>query len=173
MINRGAAGQGGRVEVGFQLQYKEQNELDTFDVDFNVAAPETRTHAPNGFFSALLTDVDKATHITEVDLDSEFFKQIDVDRDDDRRTSTRYDIQAVDVELQHGGTIDAPAAAGSIQFTPQKLAGGHFMAFPDGGDYTVRHRTTYSFGDSPDIAAQAEHGPPRDAVDQLARPRPC
>lgn|GEM_PF-6117599 len=152
-MNRGAAGQGGRVEVGFQLQYKEQNELDTFDVDFNVAAPETRTHAPNGFFSALLTDVDKATHIVEVDLDSEFFKQIDV-----TVTSTadldRFDIQAIDVELQHGGTTDTPATAGSIQFTPQKLVGGHFIAFPDAGDYTVRHRTVYSFGNSPDIAAQ-------------------
>ena len=152
-INRGTAGSGGRVEVGFQLQYKEQHELDTFDVDFNVAAPETRTHAPNGFFSALLTDVDRATHIKEIDLDSEFFKQIDV-----AVTSTpdldRFDVQAIDVELQHGGTPDAPATAGSIQFTPQKLGGGHFIAFPDGGDYTVRHRTVYSFGNSPDIAAQ-------------------
>lgn len=147
----GVAGGGRRVEVGFQLQYKHQEELDTFDVDFSVASPETRTHAPNGFFSALLTDVDMATHIREINLDDAFFKQIDV------TVSTtgdfaRYDIESAVVELQHGGTLMQPEVAGEITFTPTNLAGAHFTASPDGGDYTVRHRTTYSFGDSPDIA---------------------
>jgi hypothetical protein len=44
--------------------------------------------------------------------------------------------------------------AGSLTFTPDNQAGGHFVAFPDAGDYEVRHRVTYDLGDSPDIAGQ-------------------
>ena len=154
-MNTGSAGSNGRVEVGFQLQFKHQEELDTLDVDFSVAAPETRTHAPNGFFSALLTDIDKATHIREIDLDDPFFRQIDV------TVSTtgdfeRYDIQSAVVDLQHGGTVDAPIVDGAISFTPANQTGGHFTAFPDAGDYGVRHRLTFDFGDSPDIAGQPD-----------------
>ena len=153
-MSQGVAGRsGGRVEVGFQLQYKHQEELGTFDVDFSVQAPEVRTHAPNGFFSALLTDVDRASHIREIDLNDPFFRQIDV-----AVSSTGdfadYDIQTAVVELQHGGTIDAPVVDSSIVFTPAQTNGGTFVAFPDAGDYGVRHRITYDFGDSPDIAGQ-------------------
>lgn len=152
-MNAGAAGTKGRVEVGFQLQYKQQEELGSFDVDFSLSAPETRTHAPNGLFSALLSDADKATHVKEINLDDPFFQQIDV------TVSTtgdfpEYDIESAVVDLQHGGTVDAPATPGSIAFTPSGQAGGHFIAFPDGGDYEVRHRVTYDLGDSPDIAGQ-------------------
>ena len=47
--NKGKAGKGTSVDIGFQLQYKRQEELKTATYDYNVVAPETRTHAPNGF----------------------------------------------------------------------------------------------------------------------------
>jgi hypothetical protein len=152
-MSAGTAGTNRRIEVGFQLQYKQQEELGSFDVDFSLAAPQTRVHAPNGFFSALLSDVDKATHIKEISLDDVFFRQIDV------TVSTtgdlaQYDIESAVVDLQHGGTVDAPVVAGSVEFTPSNQVGGHFVAFPDAGDYEVRHRVTYDLGDSPDIAGQ-------------------
>ena len=56
--SKGQSGQT-QVEIGFQLQYKKEEELKTATFDYSVIAPETRTHAPNGFFSALLTKVEK------------------------------------------------------------------------------------------------------------------
>ncbi len=152
-MSKGTAGSDKRVEIGFQLLYQNEEELGSFDIDFSLAAPQTRTHAPNGLFSALLSDVDKATHIKEISLDDVFFRQIDV------TVSTtgdlaQYDIESAVVDLQHGGTVDAPVVVGSVEFTPSNQVGGHFVAFPDAGDYEVRHRVTYDLGDSPDIAGQ-------------------
>jgi hypothetical protein len=101
----------------------------------------------------MLSDVDKATHIRQIDLDDPFFKQIDVTVNT-TGDFARYDIESAVVDLQHGGTLEAPVVADAITFTPTSQAGGHFIAFPDAGDYGVRHRLTYEFGDSPDIAGQ-------------------
>src|SRR5438128_484944 len=75
----GVAGGGARVELGFQLQMKKQEELKDANFDYSVIAPEKRTHAPNGFFSALLSATERARHIKTIDLDHPFFKVLDVE----------------------------------------------------------------------------------------------
>ena len=151
--NKGKAGKGTSVDIGFQLQYKRQEELKTATYDYNVVAPETRTHAPNGFFSALLSDTEKARHLREIDLNDRFFQVLDSD------ISTTADFEALDlqalvVDLQYGGSTDNPSVAGSAQFTPAKKDPAHFQAFFQQENYSYRYKLNYMFGQSENIAAQ-------------------
>jgi hypothetical protein len=153
--NRGKAGAGTKVEVGFQLQMKREEELQTAVFDYSVVAPETRTHAPNGFFSALIGATEKAEHIREIDLDDEFFKILDVE------VSTTADFGALDlksivVELQYGGTIEAPRVTGSATFLPDAVKPRRFQAFRDLDDFSYRYRVSYKFGQAERIAAQRQ-----------------
>jgi len=153
--SRGVTGGGGQVDIGFQLQFKKQEELGQADYDYSVTAPETRTHAPNGFFSALLENTDRGQHIREINLDDPFFKLVDVD------ITTTADFAALDlksmvVEMQYGGTIAAPEVTGSYVFTATDADSKHFQAFRNGGGFGYRYRVLYAFGQSPDIAAQAQ-----------------
>jgi len=148
----GAAG-GTKVELGFQLQYKKQEELKTATYDFSEVSPETRTHAPNGFFSALIGSTEKSQYIREIDLDDPFFKVLDVE------VSTiadfdGLDLQSIVVDLQYGGTIDEPRVVGSVNFTKASSAPHHFQAFRDLDDFSYRYRLSYKFGQAERIAAQ-------------------
>ncbi len=150
----GPAG-GTKVEIGFQLQMKREEELKTAVFDYSVVAPETRTHSPNGFFSALIGSTEKAQHIREIDLADEFFKILDVE------VSTTADFAALDlkslvVELQYGGTIDAPRVTGSATFLADDLKPRRFQAFRDVEDFSYRYRVTYKFGQAERIAAQRQ-----------------
>ena len=154
----GAAAGGGaktRVEIGFSLQYKSEEELKEATYDYSVIAPETRTHAPNGFFSALLSDTEMAQHIRSIDLDDDFFKILDV------AVSTtadfeRLDIDAITVDLQYGGTVDAPAVTTSVVLTAAAADPARFRAFLDRDDVSFRYRTRYAFGNAESIAAQEQ-----------------
>jgi hypothetical protein len=151
--SRGSAGAGTRVEVGFQLQYRRDDELKEADYDFSEISAQTRTHAPNGFFSAMLTPAQRAAQIRTIDLDDPFFKVIGVD------VSTSADFAALDlktivVDLQYGGTVDQPDVIASVVLTPQDHAPKHFQAFRNGDDVSWRYQITYDFGQSPDIGAQ-------------------
>jgi hypothetical protein len=154
-INKGTAGGGAVVEIGFQLQMKRREELGTADYDFSVVAPETRTHAPNGFFSALLTGTERDKHIRSVSLDDDWFQVVGVD------ISTTADFAALDlktvaVDLQYGGTPAAPREVGSATFTPAAPEPHHFQAFRDEDDFTYRYRVDYKFGQAESIAAQRQ-----------------
>src|SRR5581483_6302757 len=152
--SRGQTGSG-RVELGFQLQMKHEEELGTADYDFSIAAPETRTHAPNGFFSALLRGTEKDAHIRTIDLDDPFFKRVDVDI-----TTTAdfeaFDLKAIEVVTSYGGTPESPRTIGGATFTPGQVAPGHFQAFRDEDDFTCRYRIGYSFGQSEAVSAQRQ-----------------
>jgi hypothetical protein len=153
--NQGTAGAGASVQIGFQLQYKTQEELREATFDYSVIAAETRTHAPNGFFSALLTGTEKNKHIRDVDLDDEFFKVLEV------QTSTTADFAALDlrsivVELQYGGTIAAPRATATIVITPEDQTPKVFRAFRDEQTFAYRYRVAYKFGQSEQVAAQRQ-----------------
>jgi hypothetical protein len=154
-INKGLAGSNNttKVEIGFTLQYKKQEELKVADFDFSVIAPETRTHAPNGFFSALLGKTDKSKLIHEINLDDPFFKILEVNltTTDDFQS---LDIQAITVDMQYGGTTTKPAVVGTATFTPTKKDLQRFMASIAGSDFSYRRQLTYSFGQSEAIAAQ-------------------
>jgi hypothetical protein len=151
--SRGRSASGTQVDIGFQLQYKRQEELKEADFDFSVTAPETRTHAPNGFFSALVSKTERDEHIRTIDLDDEFFKVLGVD------ISTTGDFESIDlksvvVEMQYGGTVGHPDVTATQQFTPTDQEHKAFTAFLDRGDASYRYRLDYKFGQSAAIAAQ-------------------
>jgi hypothetical protein len=146
---------GTKVELGLQLAFKKEEELKEAVFDYSVIAPETRTHAPNGFFSALLDGTELARHIRSIKLDDDFFRVIEVPI-----TTTadfdRFDIRAITVDLQYGGTVAQPAVAASPVLTKDTTAVPRFQAFVDHDDASFRYRVGYSFGQSEDIAAQRQ-----------------
>lgn len=161
--NTGTTGGGTRVDIGFQLQYKKQDELRTADVDYSVIAPEKRTHSPNGFFSALLKGTEMVEHIREIDLDDPFFRTLDVEVSSTLTVTTgapaindfeAFDLRNVLVELQYGGTPDRPDRTGTVEFRADKLQPMHFLAPLQADVFDYRHRAIYSFGQSDRIAAQ-------------------
>jgi hypothetical protein len=150
--NKGVTGKT-QVEVGFQLQYKKEEELKEADFDYSVIAPQTRTHAPNGFFSAILSKTEKAQHFREIDLDDPFFKVLEVEINTIPEFDS-LDLKSAVLDLQYGGTIAQPLTSGSITFTPAKKDPAQFQAFVQQGDLSFRHRVTYDFGQSERVAAQ-------------------
>jgi hypothetical protein len=154
-VNRGSSGGGGQVEIGFEFRYQRKEELKTADFDYRVQAPETRTHAPNGFFAALVGGGEKAKHIRTVDLDDEFFKRLQV------QVSTTADFMALGlaalvVEMAYGPER-APTVEGAFTLRPEAPTSERvFQAFLDQGDGSYRYRLDYKFGDSDDTAAAEE-----------------
>ena len=152
--SQGTAGTtGSKVQIGFQLQYKTQEELKEADFNYSVISPETRTHSPNGFFSALVGRSEINTYIKAIDLDDAFFKVIDVG------VSTVADFAALDLkaivtELQYGGTPESPRVNGAIKFTPTSSADQRFQATRDMDDFTYRYRVGYVFGQAENVAGQ-------------------
>lgn len=151
----GKAGSSGgtSVQIGFQLQYKKQEELKTISFDFSASSPETRKHCPNGFFSALVGPTEKRDHIRDINLQDPFFQTLDV------QTSTIADFEAIDlkailVDLQYGGTADAPGVSGTIQFGPGHIEPKTFQASRNGDDLSYRYRVGYEFGQAERVAAQ-------------------
>ena len=152
LLSGGRTGAGTRVAIGFVLQYKTEEELSTATYDFTAQMPQTLTHAPNGFFSALLRPTEKKDHIREIDLDDPFFKILEV------QTSTIADYAAIDlktivVDVAYGGTVDEPRALKSHTFTPTDNAPKGFQAFLDGDEMSYRNRISYYFAQS-EIGAQ-------------------
>jgi hypothetical protein len=153
--NQGTAGGGTRVELGFQLQWKKEEQLKEADFDYTVISPEKRTHSPNGFFSALLTGTEKKQLIRDINLDDPFFKTLDVDVNT-TADFPLFDLKDIVVELQYGGTPPSPRVAGTAHFKPTETNPRHFIATRDDDDFTYRYRTQYSFGQSERIAAQKQ-----------------
>jgi hypothetical protein len=150
--NKGKTGQT-QVEIGFQLQYKKDEELKTATFDYSVIAPETRTHAPNGFFSALLSKTDQAKHIRQINLDDAFFKVLDV-QVSQTADFTALNLQSIDVQMQYGGTPEQPKVTGDAVFLPAKADPQRFSASVESGDYSYRYLIKYSFGQSENVAAK-------------------
>ena len=150
--NKGLTGKT-QVEIGFQLQYKKEEELKEADFDYSVVSPQTRTHAPNGFFSAILSKTEKAQHFREIDLDDPFFKVLEVEINTIPEFDS-LDLKSAVLDLQYGGTTAQPVTSGSVTFTPAKKDPSRFQAFVQQGDLSFRHRVTYDFGQSERVAAQ-------------------
>ena len=153
--NQGSTGGGTRVELGLQLQWKKEEQLKEADFDYSVIAPEKRTHAPNGFFSALLTKTERAQHIREIDLNDPFFRTLDVEVNT-TADFPLFDLKDIVVEMQYGGTLQSPRVSGGAHFKPTETNPRHFVATRDQDDFTYRYRTQYSFGQSERIAAQRQ-----------------
>jgi hypothetical protein len=154
-MNRGQSRQG-KVEIGLELKYKREEELKTVTYDYDVIAPETRTHSPNGFFSALLSNTDKAEHIREIDLDDAFFKTMTV------QAQTAADFEGLDLQtavlhIHYGGTAASPREAWSASFSAADQGPKSFQAFRDVAGFSYRHRTEYFFGGSNEVAAPSNY----------------
>ncbi len=153
-INRGQGAGGSQVEIGLRFSYTHTEEDKVVTYDYRVQAPETRIHAPNGFFTALVDGSEQARHIREVDLDDEFFRVLDVDV----RTTADFealDLSALTVELQYGGSIEAPEVTGTVVFTPTAHEPRHFRAALDRGDHSYRYRLGFKFGGTAEADAQS------------------
>ena len=153
-LSQTSSGSSGSFQLTFSLKYVHRDELVTVTYDYSVIAPERRTHAPNGFISALLSDTDRARCIRQVNLDSEFFETLSV------RTLTTadfvgLDLQAIQVAFQYGGTEANPEVTGDVIFRPDDTAEKFFQAARDGRPASWRHSIRYTFGDAEHIAAAA------------------
>src|SRR5581483_11118734 len=152
-INKGTSGGGTRVDIGFQLQEKKEDELRTMTFNYDVQAPETRTHAPNGLFSALITKLNKGDFIKEVNLDDEFFKQVDVTASSTADFAT-IDLKTVVLDLAYGGTLDAPSSLESPTFTAADNNPKTFQSFVENGELSYRYRSSYYFGQNALVGSQ-------------------
>jgi hypothetical protein len=153
--NKGNTGKT-QVEIGFQLQYKEETQLKEADFDYSVTSPETRTHAPNGFFSAILSKTEKEQHFREIPLDDPFFKVLGVDV----TTNAAFellDLKSANVDLQYGGSPEQPAVTGGVVFTATKHEAAHFQAFVQQNNFSFRHKVAYDFGQDERVAGQTTH----------------
>src|SRR5262249_12720245 len=115
--SKGTAGNQGQVQIGFQLQYKKQEELREADYDYSVVAPETRTHPPNVLFTALLAGSDQAQHIRQVDLDDPFFRTLGVTVSSIADWGA-IDLKKVALDVAYGGTEAAPDKTATLLFGP-------------------------------------------------------
>ena len=152
--SQGQAGSGSKVAIGFDLQYRKREELRDIDFDFSVVAPETRTHAPNGFFSALVTSTEREKHIITVGLDDPFFKKLDLTVTTSGDLA-RMDLRAIVAEVQYGGTVAAPAVVNSYQFDAEQVESQQFHAFLDQGNSRWRYRVDYQFAGSAEVIGDA------------------
>lgn len=161
-MSRGSSGSGSgsggnvKLEVGYELAYKREEELKTVTYDYDATAPEKRRHTPNGFFSALVSNTEKARHILEIDLDDPFFKTMTV------QAQTAAEFEAIDLRtallhIHYGGTEDSPREAWTASFSPADHEPKSFQAFRDGAGFSYRYRAEYFFGGSADVAAPTQH----------------
>jgi hypothetical protein len=152
-INSGTTGSGTKVSIGFQLQIVHEEELRTMTFEYDVQAPETRTHAPNGFFSALVTGTNKADLIKNINLDDDFFKTVQVTASS-IADFVPIDLKTVVLDLAYGGTPDEPSVVLSPTYTAADNGPKTFQSFIEDGEMAYRHRSSYYFGQDPLVAGQ-------------------
>jgi hypothetical protein len=155
-VNQSRSGEtgGADVTIGFELQWREREELKEVTYNYEAISPEKRIHAPNGFFTALVGDAEQSAHIEDIDLDAPFFRDIDV-LVQPSGDFAAIDLQVIEVDMQYGGDVDRPRVAATPVFTAASSAPQLFHAFRDGDDASWRYRVRYAFGQSEDVAAPA------------------
>jgi hypothetical protein len=67
------------IKLAFQLQKIEQIEDKSITLTYSRQSAEQRTYAPQGLIGLLADDLDGPPHFLEVDLDSPFFRVIDIE----------------------------------------------------------------------------------------------
>jgi hypothetical protein len=142
-----------RVDIGFQLNYMTEDELRTATFDFTFASPETRLHAPCGFFALLLKGTSRDDLIRDISLDDPFFTTFNT------QISTvadwvPIDLKSIVVDAQYGGTDAAPKVTQSYSLTPADAAPKSFEAYIDNFDLSWRSSIQYTFGVDDTTASQ-------------------
>lgn len=139
-----AAPGGPQAVVSFRFRGIRQEERKTLKFEYNRSEATQRTYAPQGFFGLLTSDLDRASHFIEVDLDDPFFRAMDI------RVSTIADMAAiglrsVQVSLQYGRPDDPGGVkTKDMEFTGQNSAEQSWKVFQNDGDaqlygYTVQY----------------------------------
>jgi hypothetical protein len=121
--------------------------------DYSVQAPVTRTHAPNGFFSALISKTNKADLIKEVSLDDDFFKTLQVTASSIADFAAT-DLKTVVLDFAYGGTVEEPRSVLSPIFTAADNNPKPFQSFIENGEMAYRYRSSYYFGQNALVGAQ-------------------
>lgn len=153
-INPGSTTSGGtKVTVGFQLKEVHEESLTTVTFDYSVVSPVTMVHAPNGFFSALLSKTNKDQLIKRVDLNDDFFKTLNVSASTIADFTTT-DLKSVVLDMAYGGTLDEPETILSPTFTAADATPKTFQTFVTDGEMAYRYRTSYYFGQNALVGAQ-------------------
>ena len=153
-INPGSTTSSGtKVTLGFQLQEVHQDVLRTATFDYSVQSPVTQVHAPNGFFSALISNTNKDQMIKEVSLDDDFFKTVQVTASSIADFAT-IDLKTAVLDLAYGGTVDEPTSVLSPTFTAADNAPKTFQSFVENGEMAYRFRSSYYFGQNALVGAQ-------------------
>lgn len=76
--NMAVSGQQSTAPVALSLKVKHREELKQAVYRFDERSPEQRTHAPQGFLAALLSESEMAGRVHHIDLGSPFFELLEV-----------------------------------------------------------------------------------------------
>jgi hypothetical protein len=132
--------------VSLTLRAMRSEELKTVTYDFSERAPETRTHAPQGFLPALLSKDELAEHLHHVDLGGGFFELLEVlvtgpDPEEFKALSLRE--VAADIVYGRAGDPVAPERQ-TLVFRPDST-GDKSLAIKRRGRPTLAYETTLRY----------------------------
>lgn len=93
------------IKLAFKLQKIEQVEDKTVTLQYNRQSAEQRSYAPQGLIGLLAEDLDGPPHFIEVDLDSPFFRQLDIEVEAPS-TFEQIGLIKADVAIEYGRASD-------------------------------------------------------------------
>jgi hypothetical protein len=96
-----AGGTAGSPAISLELKYVHQEELKTVTFEYSSSEAVQRTYAPQGFFTLLLSELDRKKHFIDVDLDDPFFRAFAVELDAPFDFS-KIGLNSIHVSLDYG-----------------------------------------------------------------------
>ncbi|HEY3260287.1 MAG TPA: hypothetical protein VGJ95_08460, partial [Pseudonocardiaceae bacterium] len=163
--------------VSLSLKMKSEEELRTIDFNFSQRAPEERTHAPQGFVTALLSESEVRERIHHVDLASPFFELLEVlVTGPSEEEFAALSLRSVTAQLTYGRPGDpVPPETDSLLFRPG-ATGDHTWAVKRRGRpslaYTVDLQYEFSRDGSVDGDSLTYRTGPREHTGRTLSIRP-
>jgi len=93
------------VKLAFRLQKIEQIEDKTVTLQYNRQSAEQRSYSPQNLIGLLAEDLDGPPHFIEVDLDSPFFRQLDI-QVEAPAVFDQIGLMKADVAIEYGRASD-------------------------------------------------------------------
>jgi hypothetical protein len=178
----GASGGGSKTATtgaafSLTLRAMRAEELKTVTYDFSERAPETRTHAPQGFLPALLSKDELARHLHHVDLGSPFFELLEVlVTGPDPQEFEALSLRQVAADIIYGRPGDPVAPAHETLLFRPESTGDKSLAIKRRGRPSLAYETTlrYDFArsDSSDAEELTYELPPRSSASRTRRINP-
>jgi hypothetical protein len=134
------------VKLAFSLQKVEQIEDKTLTVRYNRQSAVRRTYAPQGLLRLLAEDLDGPPHFLEVDLDSPFFRTLDLEIEAPS-VFEQIGLMKSDVSIEYGRPADpVNLKHKDVSFRPtgSKLETASFFLNQE-LDLEYRYRVQYHF----------------------------